>query len=160
MRQITKNEAALIAATNAATNAASAQARINVLNGNRKASHSSLFDGYASEQAELTKMYDLLATMLSAELGTLGKLSFSVRRVVDVEPWAARGEDLMDLRTGSTFRGRGELLRIATDVLLPAWESGASADVAEAMTQFHADHDQHIIEQAKVPQTDAAAFRA
>jgi len=158
--KITKNEASLVAASNAATNAASAQARITVLNANRKASYSSLFDGYASEQAELTKMYAPLAAMLATELGTLGKLSFSVRRVVDVEAWAARGEGLLDLRTGSTFRGRGELLRIATEVLLPAWESGTSEDVAEAMTQFHADHDPHILEQAKVPQTDAIAFRA
>lgn len=158
--KITKNEAALVAATNAATNAASAQARINVLSGNRKASYSSLFDGFASEQSELSKMYDPLSTMLSAQLGTLGKLSFSVRRVVDVETWAARGEDLMDLRTGTTFRGRGELLRVATDVLLSAWESGASADVAEAMTQFHADHDKHIIEQSKVPSSDVVAYRA
>lgn len=158
--KISKNEAALVAATNAATNAAGAQARISILAANRKASYASLFDGFASEQAELTKMYEPLSSMLSAQFGTLGKLSFSVRRVVDVEAWAARGEDLMDLRTGTTFRGRGELLRIATDVLLPAWESGASADVAEAMTQFHTDHDQHIIEQAKVSPTNAVAYRA
>lgn len=158
--KITKNEAAIIAATVAATNAASAQARITVLAENRKASYASLFDGFASEQAELTKMYAPLSTMLSAQSGTLGKLSFSVRRLVDVEAWAARGEDLMDLRTGTTFRGRGELLRVTKDVLLPAWESGASADVAEAMATFRDDHDQHIIEQAKVSPTNIAAYRA
>ena len=158
--KITKNEAALAAANSAATNAAGAQARINVLAENRKASYASLFDGFASEQAELTKMYEPLSTMLSSQPGTLGKLSFSVRRVVDVEAWAARGEDLMDLRTGTTFRGRGELLKVATDTLLQAWESGASADVANAMSTFRTDHDQHIIEQAKVPQTNIPAFRA
>ncbi|WP_372430341.1 TrlF family AAA-like ATPase [Janibacter melonis] len=158
--KITKNEAALIAATATATNAASAQARIIALAENRKASYASLFDGFASEQAELTKMYAPLSAMLSAQLGTLGKLSFSVRRVVDVEAWAARGEDLMDLRTGTTFRGRGELLRVATDVLLPAWERGTSGDVAEAMATFRDDHDQHIIEQSKVSPTNVAAFRA
>jgi hypothetical protein len=158
--KITKNEAALAAANTAATNAAGAQARINVLAENRKASYASLFDGFASEQAELTKMYEPLSTMLSSQPGTLGKLSFSVRRVVDVEAWAARGEDLMDLRTGTTFRGRGELLKVATDTLLQAWESGASADVADAMSTFRTDHDQHIIEQAKVPQTNIPAFRA
>ncbi|WP_372983359.1 TrlF family AAA-like ATPase [Microbacterium sp.] len=158
--KITKNEAALAAANTAATNAAGAQARINVLAGNRKASYASLFDGFASEQAELTKMYEPLSTMLSSQRGTLGKLSFNVRRVVDVGAWAARGEDLMDLRTGTTFRGRGELLRVATDTLLNAWESGASADVADAMAAFRNDHDQHIIEQAKAPQSNATAFRA
>jgi hypothetical protein len=158
--KITRNEAALAAADVAATNAAGAQARITVLAGNRTASYASLFDGFASEQAELTKMYEPLSTMLSAQLGTLGKLSFSVRRIVNVEAWAARGEDLMDLRTGTTFRGRGELLKVATDTLLPAWESGASADVADAMVRFRSDHDQHIIEQAKVPQSNIPAFRA
>lgn len=158
--RIAKNEAALIVATASAVNAASAQARISVLADNRKAFYASLFDGFASEQAELTKMYEPLSAMLSAQMGTLGKLSFSVRRVVDVDVWAARGEELMDLRTGTTFRGRGELLRVATDVLLPAWESGASADVAEAMANFRNDHDQHIIEQAKASPTNVAAFRA
>lgn len=158
--KITKNEAALAAANTAATNAAGAQARITVLSENRKASYASLFDGFASEQAELAKMYEPLSTMLSAQLGTLGKLSFSVRRVVDVEAWAARGEALMDLRTGTAFRGRGELLRVASDTLLAAWEDGVSADVAEAMAQFHADHDQHIIEQARVAPSDTVAYRA
>lgn len=158
--KITRNEAALTAANVAATNAAGAQARINVLAENRRASYASLFNGFASEQAELTKMYEPLSTMLSAQLGTLGKLSFSVRRVVDVEAWATRGESLMDLRTGSMFRGRGELLRVATDTLRPAWESGASADVADAMATFRNEHDQHIIEQAKVPQSNVPAFRA
>lgn len=158
--KITKNEALLAAATAAAADASSAQARINVLAENRKAAYASLFDGYASEQAELTKMYAPLSEMLTSQVGTLGKLSFTVRRVVDVAAWAARGENLMDLRTGSTFRGRGELLRVATEVLLPSWESGASADVAEAMARFRADHDQHIIEQSKVPQSNVASYRA
>ncbi|MER6975123.1 TrlF family AAA-like ATPase [Nocardioides sp. NPDC000445] len=158
--RIAKNEASLAAATAAATNASSAQARINVLAENRKAAYASLFDGFASEQAELTKMYAPVSEMLASQLGTLGKLSFSVRRVVNAEAWAARGENLMDLRTGSTFRGRGELLRIATEVLVPAWERGASADVADAMATFRADHDQHIIEQSRVPQSNVAAYRA
>lgn len=157
--KITKNEAALSAANAAAANAAGAQARITVLAENRKASYASLFDGFASEQAELTKMYEPLSSMLSSQRDTLGKLSFSVRRVVDVDAWAARGEDLMDLRTGTTFRGRGELLKVATDTLLPAWESGASGDVADAMATFRNDHDQHIIEQARVPQSNLPAFR-
>ncbi len=117
--KIAKNEAALTAATTSAKNAGGAQARITALAQNRKASYASLFDGFASEQAELAKMYAPLSSMLSAQAGTLGKLSFSVRRVVDVDSWAARGESLMDLRTGSIFRGRGELLRVATDTLLP-----------------------------------------
>lgn len=158
--KITKNEAALATTNAAVVSANGSQARINVLTQNRRASYASLFDGFASEQAELTKMYEPLSYMLSSHAGTLGKLSFSVRRVVDLDSWAARGEGLMDLRTGSVFRGRGELLRVAADTLLAAWESGTSDDVAEAMAAFRKDHDRHIIEQAKVPQTDTVAFRA
>lgn len=158
--RITKNEAALAVAKAAADSATGAQARIAVLAESRKASYASLFDGFASEQAELEKMYEPLSTMLAMQSGTLGKLSFSVRRVVDVDAWAARGEELMDLRTGTTFRGRGELLRVASDALLPAWETGASADVAEAMALFRSEHEKHIIEQAKVSPSDGPAFRA
>ncbi|AVL98191.1 AAA family ATPase [Microbacterium sp. str. 'China'] len=104
-------------------------------------------------------MYAPLKEMLDSELGTLGKLNFSVRRVVDVEAWATRGESLMDLRTGE-FRGRGELLRVARDTLLPAWQHGASAAVAEAMNTFRADHNQHLMEQAKVPRRNTKAFWA
>ncbi|KQW50981.1 hypothetical protein ASC77_25340 [Nocardioides sp. Root1257] len=157
--RITRNEAQLAAATTSAANAAGAQARITSLAANRKASYASLFDGFASEEAELAKMYAPLSEMLSSQLGALGKLSFSVRRVVDAAAWAARGEALMDLRTGTAFRGRGELLRVVTEVLLPAWESGASPDVADAMATFRADHDQHIIEQSRVPRSDGVAFR-
>jgi hypothetical protein len=157
--KITKNEALLVTATSNVANAEGAQARISVLVANRKLSYSSLFDGFASEQTQLAELYAPLEALLASEAGTLGKLTFSVRRVVDVESWAARGEELMDLRTGTTFRGRGELLRVATEALLPAWESGESADVADAMGAFRTEHDPHIIEQAKVPRTNVPAFR-
>ena len=157
--KISKNQAALTTANAAAASAAGAQARISVLAESRKVAYAALFDGFASEQAELTRMYEPLSSMLSTQFGTLGKLSFSVRRVVDVNAWSARGESLMDLRTGTTFRGRGELLKVAINTLLPAWESGASADVADAMAKFRSDHDQHILEQARVPRTNLPAFR-
>ncbi len=157
--KITKSEALLGTATTSVTNAEGAQARIAVLVANRKLSYASLFDGFASEQTQLAELYAPLEALLTSETGTLGKLTFNVRRVVDVESWAARGEELMDLRTGTTFRGRGELLRVASDTLLPAWENGASADVADAMGAFRAEHDTHIIEQAKVPRSNVPAFR-
>lgn len=156
---ITRNESLLVAAEKNITNAEGARARIKALQLKRNQAYSSLFDGFVSEQEQLTEMYSPLKTLLDSEKGTLGKLTFSVRRVVDVAAWAARGEGLMDLRMGE-FRGRGELLRVATDMLLSAWESGASADVAESMATFRTNHDQHIIAQARVPRTDKLAYRA
>lgn len=157
--RITRNESLLTAAEKSIMNAEGALARIKALQLKRKHAYSSLFDGFVSEQNQLTEMYSPLKLMLDVEEGTLGKLSFSVRRVVDVAAWATRGESLMDLRTGE-FRGRGELLRVATDTLLPAWETGASGDVAEAMATFRTEHDQHILAQSKVPRTDKIAYRA
>lgn len=157
--RIVRNQSLLTAADKKIDNAAGAGDRMKALQLKRKQAYSSLFDGFAAEQDELAAMYAPLKEMLESELGTLGKLNFSVRRVVDVEAWAARGESLFDLRTGE-FRGRGELLRVARDTLLPAWQDGASAAVAEAMNAFRADHNQHLIEQAKVPRSDAKAFWA
>ena len=124
----------------------------------RKQAYASLFDGFASEQEQLEAMYSPLRDMLGAEQGTLGKLTFSVRRVVDVETWAKRGEALLDLRMGE-FRGHGELLSQVREKLLAAWEGGASAEVAEAMAAFRDEHDQHFIAQAKAPRSDKQAFR-
>lgn len=157
--RISRNESLLNATDKRISNAEGANDRMKALQLKRKQAYSSLFDGFTSEQDQLTEMYAPLKEMLEAELGTLSKLSFSVRRLVDVEAWASQGESLLDLRTGE-FRGRGELLRVATDTLLPAWESGASTAVAEAMNTFRADHTQHLTEQAKVPRTDAKAYWA
>ena len=113
----------------------------------------SLFDGFASEQEQLEAMYSPLKDVLGAENGTLGKLTFCVRRIVDVAAWTEQGEALLDLRTG-VFRGHGELLNQARDKLLAAWETGASAKVAEAMAAFRDEHDEHFLEQAKASRKD------
>ena len=157
--RIAKNEALLATADKQILHAEGARDRINALALKRKQAYASLFDGFVAEQEQLTEMYAPLREILDAEQGTLGKLTFSVRRVVDVSAWAKRGEGLLDLRTGQ-FRGHGELLRVATDALLPAWEIGSSADVADAMAVFRTDHDQHIIEQANVARTDVAGYRS
>ncbi|MFH5823207.1 TrlF family AAA-like ATPase [Georgenia sp. AZ-5] len=156
--KIAKTEAALVSVDRSVKEAEGAAGRIKALMLKRKQAYASLFDGFSSEQEQLEAMYSPLKGMLGAEQGTLGKLTFSVRRVVDVETWAKRGEALLDLRTG-VFRGHGELLNHVCEKLLPAWESGASAEVAEAMSAFREEHDQHIVEQAKVPASDPQAFR-
>jgi energy-coupling factor transporter ATP-binding protein EcfA2 len=156
--RIAKAEAALVSINGNIKQAKGASDRVKALMLKRKQAYASLFDGFAQEQAQLEAMYSPLKEMLGAELGTLGKLTFSVKRVVDIEAWARQGEALLDLRTGE-FRGRGELLNQVREKLLPAWESGASADVAEAMARFREEHDQHFIQQAKAPRTDKQAFR-
>lgn len=151
--KIAKTEAALVSVNASISRAEGAADRIKALRLKRKQAYASLFDGFASEQEQLDAMYAPLKDALGAEVGTLGKLTFSVRRVVDVESWARQGEALLDLRTG-VFRGHGELLSQVRSKLLPAWEAGASADVAEAMAAFREEHDPHFIEQAKVSRLD------
>lgn len=156
--KIAKSEAALVSVNGSIKEADGASGRIKALMLRRKQAYASLFDGFVSEQDQLEAMYSPLKGMLGAEQGTLGKLTFSVRRIVDVEAWARQGEALLDLRTGE-FRGHGELLNQVRQKLLPAWESGASPDVAEAMTTFRDEHDRHFIEQVKASRTDKQAFR-
>jgi hypothetical protein len=155
--QIAKTEAALVSNSGGITQAEGASGRVKALRLKRKQAYSSLFDGFASEQEQLEAMYSPLKDVLGAEKGTLGKLTFGVRRIVDAEAWSREGESLLDLRTG-VFRGHGELLSQVRDKLLPAWETGASADVADAMATFREAHDQHFIEQAKVSRSDKQAY--
>lgn len=156
--KIAKSEAVLETLERSISSAEGAGARIQALVLRRKEAYASLFDGFASEQRELEEMYSPLREILDAEMGALGKLTFIVRRVVDVESWASWGESLLDLRSG-TFRGRGELLRIARAKLLPAWEVGASVDVADAMAVFRSEHDRDILGQAKASRSDVEAYR-
>lgn len=156
--RIAKTEAALASVHAGIKRSEGAADRIKALRLKRKQAYASLFDGFAQEQEQLEAMYAPLREMLGVELGTLGKLTFSVRRVADVEAWARRGEALLDLRTGE-FRGHGELLNQVRKKLLRAWESGTSAEVADAMAQFREEHDQHFILQAKAPREDKQAFR-
>jgi hypothetical protein len=156
--KIAKSEAAIVSVNASIMEAEGASGRIKALMLKRKQAYASLFDGFTLEQKQLEAMYSPLKDMLGAETGTLGKLTFSVKRIVDVELWAKQGEALLDLRTGE-FRGRGELLNQVRQKLLPAWESGASPEVAEAMATFRDEHDRHLIEQAKVPREDKQAFR-
>ena len=156
--KIAKTEAAIVSVDRSIKEAEGASGRIKALMLKRKKAYASLFDGFALEQEQLEAMYLPLKGMLGAEQGALRKLTFSVRRVVDVEAWAKQGEARLDLRMGE-FRGHGELLTQAREKLLAAWESGASAEVAEAMTAFREEHDQHFIAQAKAPRSNKQAFR-
>jgi hypothetical protein len=95
---------------------------------------------------------------LSAAGGTLAKLSFTVSRVVDVDAWAAEGEKLFDKR-GGPFKGIGSLARETHDMLVEAWKTGGSAEIAAAMNAFRAKHTEAFIENAPYLRTDAANYR-
>lgn len=141
------------------TKAEGAAARIKALQKRRTENYASLFDGYTEEQQQLENLYEPLKAILGDEAGTLGKLSFIVRRTVDLEGWANQGESLLDLRSAGPFRGHGELLGVAEHELRAAWTHGAAKDVAIAMTNFRAAHDADLMASAKVPRTDNLEYR-
>jgi energy-coupling factor transporter ATP-binding protein EcfA2 len=128
--------------------------RIDALKEQRRSEYGKVFDALVEEEAELANLYAPLAKTLEGSQGALAKLTFEVRREVDVEQWATDGEELLDLRKSGPFKGHGALLNDAREELLPAWRSGSSDDVSEAMAKFRDRHDNDLLAHSQVPNTD------
>ena len=112
----------------------------------RRAAYAAVFDTLVEEKAILDELYQPLQKRLHASGHTAAKLEFTVVRRVDVDAWVRRGEELLDLRAAGSLRGRGTLKAVVEKELAPAWELGASADVAAAMTAFLERYSPSIIE--------------
>jgi energy-coupling factor transporter ATP-binding protein EcfA2 len=133
--KISKAEAALAKVVGEIDRASKADDFLKALRTERNAAYQGVFDAVSNEQSELASLYAPLKERIEDGFGAVAKLSFSVRRLIDIAGWIAHGETLLDLRTGP-FRGKGELGKAAELILGPAWRNGNSADVAEAMNQF------------------------
>lgn len=158
--KISRDDAALAKLDRDIAAANQAETRIKQLLEERRTSYAAVFDGILEEEKELTALYEPLRQRLAAEDGALGKLTFSIRRSVDLDAWAQRGEDLLDLRKAGPFKGRGALRAAAQTELQAAWETGTSAEVATAMATFRAAHETQLIDHAPVERSDAEGFRA
>lgn len=156
--KIAKDESALGKLDKEIELARQADARIKELVDDRKNAYAGVFDAIIEEERELSDLYAPLKANLNAQGGELSKLSFTVRRSVDVGSWATTGENLLDLRKLGPFKGKGTLLEIAKAELAPAWERGTSAEVAEAMARFRDKHEQSLVEHAPVERADRNAF--
>ncbi len=110
--------------------------RIRALVEARRAAYAAIFEAIVEEEHELADRYAPIKERIDGAAGSLSNLSFSVRRIVDLERWAAKGESLLDLRTNGPFKGRGELLLSARAGLLPAWATGDAAQAAAALLDF------------------------
>ncbi|HVQ59576.1 MAG TPA: AAA family ATPase [Solirubrobacterales bacterium] len=150
-RKIAQAEATLSQLAKQIEEAEGSEGRIDALKAERKAEYGKVFDGLVEEEEELTELYAPLAERLKSAEGALSKLTFQVRREVDVAAWAAAGEKLLDLRTAGPFKGHGALLEASRKELLPAWRSGSSAEVSDAMAKFRDAHDQALLEHSPVP---------
>ena len=136
-----------------------ADTRIDALTESRLKSYEQYFDALLEEESELNGLYSPLETILSTGAESLSKLSFAVRRHVDLEKWATAGEELLDLRTEGPFRGRGALQRIAADELYPSWVHGVGADAAAAIKEFSKTHSDDLRTHSNVDSRDATSYR-
>ena len=137
-----------------------ASERRKALQAEREQAYERVFDAITNEQAALAELYGPLMERLADASGTLIKLSFTVRRTVDVETWGAFAEEnLLDRRETGVFRGRGSLTAITRSELEPAWRSGSSDEIRKAMTAFLVKYWAEFRPHAPQPQHDSSETR-
>ncbi|TIO32280.1 TrlF family AAA-like ATPase [Mesorhizobium sp.] len=159
--RITQESSALQALELRFTDAQGAAARRKVLQNERDNTYGRVFEAIINEQNALAGLYAPLMARLAAESGTLNKLSFSVRRIADVEAWGSVAEEeLLDRRKTGPFYGRRSLITAATEALKPAWETGSAAEVQAAMTAFIGKYANDLLSHAPYAPTQQAEFRA
>ena len=116
--------------------ATGADNRIDALLGKRGKAYEGVFSALVELQDELRQLYSPLEQRLRESGSAVGKLSFTVKRSADIDAWAGKGEDLLDLRKLGPFKGRGSLLMAAKNLLCTPWQHGTAVDVSTAMTRF------------------------
>jgi energy-coupling factor transporter ATP-binding protein EcfA2 len=143
-RTITTNDSTLRKLETSIKNGAGADDRLRGLREERRRGYRSVFDTFSDEAAALKELYAPLHKQIEDCKGALAKLRFTVKRHVDLSKWVRAGEDLMDLRMETDFRGNGALEIIAKQELLGVWRDGTSEDVATAMHEFVTKHSQSL----------------
>ncbi|MEJ7592480.1 MAG: TrlF family AAA-like ATPase [Planctomycetaceae bacterium] len=159
--RITKETSALQSLETKHTDAKGAAPRRKALQAERDDSYGRVFEAIINEQNALAGLYTPLMERIAASSGTLQKLSFSVRRIADVETWGSFAEEeLLDRRKAGPFYGRGSLIVAAIQTLKSAWETGSAANVQAAMTAFIAKYSKDLLSHAPYAPTQQAEFRA
>lgn len=156
--RISRQEAALAQLDRDRERAQKAAQRQKELIQRRNEAYRGIFQAIEEEETELATLYGPLAIRLAGESGAVQKLSFAVRREVEMEAWANAGEELLDLRKTGPFKGKGALLEACRKSLLREWQVGSSQEVADAMAAFRAEHDRGFLDQSSVDRADKAAF--
>lgn len=115
----------------------------------RDIAYERIFQAIINEQNTLEELYSPLMERLSESSGTLNKLGFYVRRIIDVKAWGSFAEEnLLDLRKKGPFNGRGALVSIAEKELKPIWENGNAEQIREAITTFISNYHKEILHHA------------
>ena len=126
-------------------NAEGADARRRQLIDSRRATYAQIFDKFVEEERILERLYAPLQRELTGATGALAKLEFIAQRRVDLEAWVADGEQLLDLRKDTRFRGVGTLRKEAEQRLLPSWTRGTAEEVATAMDAFRTEFQKDLV---------------
>jgi DNA repair exonuclease SbcCD ATPase subunit len=138
-RSIRGDESKLKRLAESINHAEGAEERRQKLIEERRLAYRNIFQTFADEQAQLSKLYEPLHENLKGATGALAKLRFVVTRIADLDAWVRKGEELLDLRKDSQFRGRGALSGETAKRLALAWQTGPPDVVALAMQEFVKD---------------------
>lgn len=158
--KIGDENAALAGLKNTLADCEGAKERVKQLQADREQAYFRIFESIVGEEQVLHDLYLPLMERLAKASGTLQKLSFSVSRGADVHQWAQEGEGLFDKRRAGPFKGVGTLESWAEEHLKPAWESGDSKAVADAMAGFRQAHQGELLDLSEVPRSQRADYRS
>jgi energy-coupling factor transporter ATP-binding protein EcfA2 len=158
--KITMGEANLAKLKRSVELAEAADDKVKLLATQRTENYKKAVSAIIGEAAELASLYEPLGRQIAGQPGALGKLTFNVRRTVDVEAWASRGEKLLDARKTGPFQGKGSLLKTVKANLLSTWESGSADEIASALAKFRTDHDRDFVAEALEDRSNLERYRA
>jgi hypothetical protein len=102
----------------------------------RREAYKEIFKTLVEEEEVLRNLYSPLGRNLQGAAGALAKLAFVVQRSVDLAAWVAQGEELIDLRKETRFRGHGTLRSESERKLLAFWRQGTPEEVDRALDDF------------------------
>ena len=159
--RITQEVAALQSIQGRLTDAQGAASRRRTLQAERDDAYGRAFEAIIKEQNALASLYEPLRARLSMSNGALQKLSFSVRRIADVDAWGTFAEEeLLDRRKAGPFYGRGALTNVARGALRAAWETGTATEVQTAMSGFLREYLRDLLSHAPYAPAQQAEFRS
>lgn len=159
-KRIAAENGALAALRKALEDAQGAEERRKTLQVEREDTYERLFGAVISGQQALVELYAPLMARLAIATGTIRKLSFLVKRIVDAKSWANYAEEhLIDCRRAGAFYGRGSLVRCAEAELKPVWQTGSAANVRAALSAFIHKYWKDLLAHAPYAPTEQEAFR-
>lgn len=157
-KRITEESAALETIRNKVTDCDGAWSRLERLAKEREEIYERVFASIILEQNVLANLYTPLISRFSDAKGAVSKLSFTVRRIVDIQLWASEGEQLLDLRRLGPMKGTGKLLEIANELLREPWEQGNPEEISAAMSAFRGRYQAEILKH--IDKSDQRSYRA